>query len=304
VGAHYAVSSLFASYQPQDRVYCYRVETDGYRQLSAGKARLALGRARIISEVTQETLAVSFGALHLGDHNVIGGIGKAPQAADASADGALAEAFSRADIPAVLRLLDRSFDGGTYSLKVLFRDEQRRILDLILNSTVEEAETVYRQLYEEHAPLMRFLADLRMPLPKGLQVAAEVALNNALRRALGAQELDVAHIAALLAESERAGAALDRTSFGYTLSRTIERLVDRFREEPEDIDRLQRLSEAVALARRLPFDIEYWKAQNEYYDLLRNVLPGVRARALSDDGARVWGERFVELGERLRVKVS
>ena len=305
VGAHYAVSSLFDSYQQQDRVYCYRVEAEEYRQLSAGKAKLALGRARVTSEVTQEDLTVSFGALHLGDHNVAGGIRKWIEGAESGGDEALADAFSRADIPAVLRLLDRSFDGGTYSLKVLFRDEQRRILDLILNSTIEDAETVYRQLYEEYAPLMRFLADLKMPLPSGLQVAAELALNNALRRALGTRELDHAHISALLAEAERAGAALDRASFGYTLSRTIDALVDRFREEPYDLDRLKQLSEAVALAQRLPFDIHYWKAQNEYYGLLRHILPGVRARAASDDeDARAWVERFVELGERLRVRVA
>ena len=303
VGAHYAVSSLFDSYQPVDRVYCYGVETDGYRQLSAGKAKLALGRARVTSEVTLESAIVSFGALHLGDHNVVAGV-REGTLADSGADAAIVDAFSRADIPGVLRLLDKHFTGGTHSLKVAFRDEQRRILDRILDSTVEEADGVYRQLYDEHAPLLRFLADLRMPLPKGLQLAAEFALNNALRRALGSLDIDLAHVHALLAEADRAGATLDRTTLGFTLTRTIEALAARFREEPYAVDRLDALDRAVALALQLPFEIDYWKAQNEYYGLLRDVFAGVRARAGHDESARVWVERFVELGDKLRVRVS
>src|SRR5256885_9217710 len=53
--------------------------------------------------------------------------------------------------------------------------------------SLQEAEAVYRQLYEVNAPLLRFLSDLRIPLPKSLQLAAEFALNNSLRRALGTQ---------------------------------------------------------------------------------------------------------------------
>ena len=52
----------------------------------------------------------------------------------------------RADIPDVIRAFDRSFGVDTYSLKSMFRDEQRNILSRILISTLDEAEAVYRQL--------------------------------------------------------------------------------------------------------------------------------------------------------------
>ena len=96
------------------------------------------------------------------------------------------QAFSRADIPDVIRAFDRGFGTDTYSLKSLFRDEQRNTLSRILSDTLEEAESVYRQLYENHAPLMRFLSDLKTPLPKAFQTTAQYALNSHLRRALAA----------------------------------------------------------------------------------------------------------------------
>ena len=47
---------------------------EDFRILSAGKKRLALGKARISSEITGDRAEVSFGVLHFGDHNVVGGI--------------------------------------------------------------------------------------------------------------------------------------------------------------------------------------------------------------------------------------
>ncbi|MBI3962495.1 MAG: DUF3536 domain-containing protein, partial [Deinococcus sp.] len=151
VGAHYALSSLFEPYGEQARIYCYTISREDYRSLEAGKAKLAVGRARITSEITREAAALSFAALHLGDHNLNGGarvfLG---QQAYLTMVQEVIEAFAQADLPTVIRLLDKHFGTSTYSLKLLFRDERRKILDLILNSTLAEAEAAYRQIYEHH----------------------------------------------------------------------------------------------------------------------------------------------------------
>jgi hypothetical protein len=62
-------------YEARSRIFCYQVEQEDYRLLQAGKARFALGRARITSEITRETENITFGVLHLGEHNITGGIG-------------------------------------------------------------------------------------------------------------------------------------------------------------------------------------------------------------------------------------
>ena len=64
---------------------------------------------------------------------------------------------TRADIPEVLRLMDKELGSTAYSLKSLFRDDRRAILEQILNTSLEEAEAAYRQIYEHHIPLGHFL---------------------------------------------------------------------------------------------------------------------------------------------------
>ena len=108
VGGHYAISSLFESYPDKTRIYCYEVERERYSVEAEGKIRLATGCARFRSAITEESAALDFTVLHLGDHNVTAGI----RAADASSDEdqkKLVAAFAQADTAEVIRLLDQVY---------------------------------------------------------------------------------------------------------------------------------------------------------------------------------------------------
>ncbi|MEE9265025.1 MAG: DUF3536 domain-containing protein, partial [Vicinamibacteria bacterium] len=135
VGAHYAVSSLFESYPEKSRVYCYDVEREDSHSFEAGKPKLVLGRAKLTSRITRASTVLSYGALHFGDHNVSAGVRKF--VGDENYQNLLAdvgEPFNRGDFPEVIRLFDREFGKSNYSLRSLFRDQQRKIVNLILKS--------------------------------------------------------------------------------------------------------------------------------------------------------------------------
>jgi alpha-amylase/alpha-mannosidase (GH57 family) len=304
VGAHYAISSVFNSYPDEARIYCYTVRRKDFRVADAGKLKLVIGRASFTSEITLETGQLAFGVLHFGDHNLHGGVRS--MATDAEYEKLIAEAtaaFSRADIPEVIRAFDRGFGVDTYSLKSLFRDEQRSILSQILISTLDEAEAAYRQLYEHHAPLMRFLIDLKTPLPKAFRTTAEYALNSHLRRAFS-DELDAGRIRSLLEEARLGGVDLDATTLEYTLRKTIERMAGRLREDPTNLADLHELRQAVELTEELPFAVTLWTVQNIAYDLLQQVYPSMLEEAETDDDARAWIEDFDVLARKLSLKMA
>jgi hypothetical protein len=48
--------------------------------------------------------------------------------------------------------MDRNFGESSYSLKTLFRDEQRKVLDQILMSTHEDVESRFRQITDSYTP--------------------------------------------------------------------------------------------------------------------------------------------------------
>jgi alpha-amylase/alpha-mannosidase (GH57 family) len=305
VGAHYAVSSLFQGYGERAEIYCYRVEREDFRVLPAGKKRLAVGRARIASGITRESGRVTFGVLHFGDHNVSGGIREFQGTESYEALAAeISEIFESADFPEIIRAVDRNFGPGAYSLKLLFRDEQRRILGRILEVNMADVDAAYRQLYMQNAPLMRFLSDVGYPMPKSFHVAAELALNSELRRAFEETPLDVERARGVLYEAKNAGIEWDGPGLGYTLRKTIERMIGDFRKSPEDLPLLQRLDAAVEMGNALPFEVPFWETQNVFFEMLQSVRPAFLLRASQgEEKAREWIARFSGLGAKLSVRV-
>ena len=306
VGAHYAVNSLFSDYEESARVYCYSVEREDYRLVASGRARLALGRARVRSEITFEAEEVAFGVLHLGDHNLSGGTipYPGPELYERLV-AEIAEPFRKADLTETLRNVDRGFGSGTYTLRLLFRDEQQKVLALILRAVLHAADAVYRELYEEHAPLMRFLSSHGIAQPRGFRLAAELALATSLRRALEAPAPDPTRLSAILEEARNVGVVMHEDGLGLAVEHTLERLAEGLRGSPSELARLEELVAVVDLARQLPFEVDFWKVQNVYYRLLKTLLPGWRREAEAGfEDARRWMERFLALGEKLSVKVT
>lgn len=305
VAAHYAASSLFEDYGDETSIYCYQVEREDYRRFDSGRVQLAVGRAHVTSRVTLESARLSFACIHFGDHNLVGGV-RAFQgnAAYVTMAEELNDAIEASDIPEAVRRLDRHFVAASYSLKTLFRDEQRKILDTILESALSDAEGVYRNLYQQHAPLMRFVAELGVPMPSAFKTAAQFVLNVDLRRALE-EELDFVRIQALLEEASLWQAQLDTAGLVYSLERRLEEQAGLLKKRPKQVPVLERLEMLVDVARTVPFEVDLSKAQNTYYELLHGVYSEIRAEpGHRGDAEPSWRDYFRTLGEKLSIRVE
>jgi alpha-amylase/alpha-mannosidase (GH57 family) len=304
VAAHYAVSSLFDGTRPERRIYCYEVELQQGDRRQSGETVLLVGRANVTSEITQESDTVTFAVLHFGSHNLTGGIRRyAGENEFRALRDELLRAFSTADIAAVVRLL-ANFPEYTFSLKSLFGDRQRAILYRVLESNLADAERAYRRLYEDNASLMRFLIAQDLPIPRAFRMAAEFVLNRDIRAALSG-ELELDRARSLLEDAEAVRVPLDQEGLSYAVERALEKQATGFLEHPRDIDRLEHWADMADLTEALPFDVNLWKTQNVFYDLLKTVYPSVQERANGgDEAAARWIKLFTSLGERLSIAVA
>jgi alpha-amylase/alpha-mannosidase (GH57 family) len=298
VGAHYAIKALFRGFEQHSAIYAYEVHLLDSRTLQTGRMKIALGRAGIRSRVTRNQAEVMFGVLHLGDNNVYAGVRDFQgQTQYESLLSDSERAFENVDIPDSIRALDRHFGQTSYSLKSLFKDERQRVVSVLLESVVNEAEAMYRQVYENHAPLMRFLGEASMPLPKVLSVTSEFVINAALRRAFENEPLDLDRIASLLDASRRERLNLDHAGLSYSLTGRINSLMQAFAAMPDDIETLERMNAVFEMVRSLPFQPHLWKVQNVYYELAQTLYPKIAGRG--DQASREWVEQFQRLGEKL-----
>ncbi|MGQ0814907.1 MAG: DUF3536 domain-containing protein [Gemmatimonadota bacterium] len=305
VGAHYAVSSLYEQPDHDAQVYCYHVTSEAREKFVSGNAQLVIGRAHVQSQITRAYALTTFAVLYFGDHHVHGGIRtfiSADEYKRLLTD--LKAAFLDRDFPSVIRGLDDHFRRSTFSFKSLFSDTQRRILDRILQSTLTEAETAYRDLYRNHAPLMRFMSELGLPLPEAFTTTAEYVLNTDLHRTLTRDTIDLDRVSELLEQVEAAKVELDRKGVSYAFERTLERLARELAADPADAGKLSTLERTATIARSMPFEIDVWQVQNIYFALLEEHYPTYLARAAQDDPPAIeWTQSFERLGEQLAIHV-
>jgi hypothetical protein len=302
VAAHYAISSVFSSFGDETDLFCYRVRRISYDIHTSGRGRLALGRAHISSAITGYQQSFSFAVLHFGDQNITAAVKPYTDADSAEFDAFAAKAeehVQRAKFPEVIRLMDSEYGRVDYSLTSLFRDEQRRIVELILNSTLWDIENSLTTIYEDHASLLHYLSQAGLPKPPALTLAAGFAINAGLRRALETDPIDIAQMRSFLSLAKADQVPLETSTLSYIADQRMKRAMVELQMSAGSLETLDRaLTLALNLA-ELPFELNLWQAQNIWYEIL-----GTSNYALSSlaQGERAqWDDHFGGLGTCLRI---
>ncbi len=306
LGAHLAVSSLFEQYPDVVRIYACTFENQVRHEYTAGKARLVVGRSRVTFDVTRATDVLSYAALHLGDHNVNCGV-RFFRGEEAFQEmlAEISEAFLQADFPRVIRIMDRHFGESYYSLQSLFRDEQRKILHQILQSTEQDVESHFRQIAEKYTPLMHFLKGIDAPLPVPIRTAADFVLNRDILHIIRSPDPDPDRLRQLLDQAIAGNVALDTETLAYAVQGAFDERMTRIARNPDDVDWLARTADFAEVVRSMNLDANLWKTQNAYFRMRREFAP---ERALlagkGDEAAMRWVHHFNRLGEYLGFRVG
>jgi hypothetical protein len=302
-GAHFAVSSIFEEHDESTRIYSFLFRRLDERRLETGQEQLLVGLVEVSSVVTGDRETLSYAVLHLGNHNVVGGVRpfQDRDAYDAMSEG-ISAPFLRTDFTSVIRMLDREFEASTYSLRSLFRDAQRRIVDQILQASIEDAEENLTRLYEQRAPLLRFLSDLQIPQPKPFKVAAEYVLNMRLQRIFQQPDPKLRAVQATLEQVRATGVELEAREVSFAAQRALERIAERMEWEAKEVKGLRKLREMAELVLPPPLAADPWRVQNVFYRVAHGFLPEMTRRAQAGDAdAREWVEEAERLGGLIRV---
>jgi alpha-amylase/alpha-mannosidase (GH57 family) len=302
VVAHYAISSIFSSFSEETELFCYYVRRISYEIFSSGRGRLAMGRVHIASAITGRQSNYSFAVLHFGDQNITAAV-KVYDPSESEAFESFVKQASeqvlRADFPKVIRLLDSYYGHVDYSLTSLFTDEQRRIVQVILNSTLWDVEKSMTTIYEDHASLLHFLSQAGLPKPAALTLAAGFAINAGLRRALEADPIDEAALRSYLALAKADQVTLEAVTLSYIADQRMKRAMIELQMSAGSLEMLDRALTLARIVTELPFDLNLWQAQNVWYEILRSSSYALTS--LTPDDRPLWEKAFKELALCLSI---
>jgi alpha-amylase/alpha-mannosidase (GH57 family) len=299
VAAHYAISSIFTSYLDETELFCYSIRRLNFEVVTSGRGRLLFGQARIASQITQEPETVIFAVVYFGDQNITAVVKRFdPSFVDeyAAFVQKARSAVIGADFPALIRLFDQLFRSKTYNVLSLFKDEQRRILKLILNSTIAEVESSLIAIYEDHASLLQFLAQTGAPTPPSLSLAATFAVNAGLKRALESDPIDALQVRAYRGLAAADKIQVDRNTLSYIADQTMKRAMVRLQADFKNMGHLENALLTARTLNELPFELNIWQAQNIWHETLK--------LSLKQQLPEGWTEKFRELGTQMKIRVD
>lgn len=299
--AHDALTGIFIDSPPNHDIYLHRVMRHSRQTWSCGHMRVVVGMSDVTAVLTGEHARFVYGVVLTGEQVVAGGV--SPEIHRyARLRAHVDQAVQQQQHEQLLAVMHAELGRFDYSLRSIFRDEQRTIMTRMLRAVTDTVVQQFHAMYAEHAALMKFLQRMSVPLPPELQAVAALAVQADLRALLVAPQLDIGALRGLIEAAHQAGVALDTTAVADTATHALQRMAAQLLTTPASPAVIAQLREFIDVMRAV--DVELWMAQNTYNVVWQRDYTDMCQRAHQGDAnARAWVDEFRHLGIQLNMGI-
>jgi len=304
VAFQYAITSLIEGKPGESPLRLYDIFCKSYERAETGNLKLAMGHALFRSKSTLKESIMMFIALHMGDHNCIGGVGTYTTEDEfETIKERIWTAFTKSDLPGMILSIDRHFDLHSYSLWHLFPDGKRNVMYTLLNDALQDVEYAYKQIYRRYFPFITAMKELNIPTPKALEFPIQYTLNRELIAALDEQIIDNDNIERILNDMNRGNFDTDTKLLAVHATQAISRLLDTIARDPLNIVSIANTNRLFHLLSPLSLTMDLWSCQNTYYRIGESMCHTMREKLRDgDEHAQEWVREYSLLGDYLKVR--
>jgi hypothetical protein len=303
IAFYYAITSLIEPYPEEAGITIYTVRSHVHKQGEAGFLKLVTGQAFFRSEITRKESTQVYAAIHIGDHNFMGGVGQY-QNEDRFREmqDEIWGAFARSDIPELILCLNRHFESHSYSLWDLPRDGRRKVLYSVLETTLADIESEYRQIYCRYFALIRAMKEMQIKPPEALEYPIQYILNHDIDHNLTSPRVDLSRLETTVGELIHGRYQPDLQTLNYIAGECISWSLQKIALDPEEISGIRDLNRIFSLIQPLKLKPELWDSQNQYFRIHTAYSAQMHGQAQAgDEEAKEWVAEFTTLGVNLGV---
>ncbi|MFH0809652.1 MAG: DUF3536 domain-containing protein [Pseudomonadota bacterium] len=173
---HFAIASIFSNEMTHlEDIFHYRVRVLDYDRHQRGAIVLATGVVELTSGVMPEPHRYAFAMTFLGGYFFRTGV---TETTENSADAFKQRLFECLDERPgeVIQLVEEVFAGHFYSLRDVFKEQKKRILEALVAKEIEEYHVAFDHVFETTRDAMEEMIREGLSLPEEFQVAAEKTL--------------------------------------------------------------------------------------------------------------------------------
>ena len=150
IASLWAISSLYQDFEDEENVYCYKIKRFDYQKVQKGNSTFIVGHIEIKSRITLESVNEVFALVQFSGGDFHCAIKEFSDENDyAQMRTNLIKIFMLNPLTEIIRALDENFGKEYFTLKDIFIEERRKILQIMLKGKLEKFAQTYKDMYEE-----------------------------------------------------------------------------------------------------------------------------------------------------------
>jgi len=267
----WAISSLYQDFEDEEDVYCYSVKCDDYQKAAKGNANFIIGNIEVTSKVTLQKSNLVFALMQYtgGDfHCAIKEYSNNEEYQDLKKQ--LVRVFMLNPLTEIIRALDEKFGKEYFTLKDIFIEERKKILQILLKDQLGRFADTYKGMYNQGKGSIYHMQNLGLEIPNEFKISAQYALsqryNDLLANSDGFVEKNIIQeIMDINFEAKKMNINIDKTPSNKNFAKKINTNLNRLTKSFE-FQQAAAIVELFEIIEKLDLQIDISESQNIYYN--------------------------------------
>jgi len=302
----WAISSLYQDFEDEESVYCYKIRKKSYKTVTKGNSKFIVGHIEIESKVTLEKSDMIFALLQFSGGDFHCAI---KEYSDNFGDikKELIRTFLVAPLTEIIRNIDNYFGKEYFTLKDIFIEERRKILQTMLRGKLQIFSNTYESMYNEGKGSIYQMQGLGLAIPEEFKISAQYVLtkqfNELFVDSKGFIDADVIQQASdINFEAKRIGIEIDKTPTAKIFSKKVAQNINRL-SYALDLQQVDATLELLDCISKLELKVDIAEAQSYFFSKIVKNLEEL-IQNISCQADRDLLTMLFEIGENMNIKMA
>ena len=311
VASLWAISSLYQDFDDEENVYCYKVIRHDYQKVEKGNSSFVTGCIEVQSRITQQKSNLIFALMQYADGDFHCAIKEYSEDIEFNTmKNTLIKKFLLDSITEIIRALDEYFGKEYFTLKDIFIEERRKILQILLKDKLDKFARTYEEMYDEGKSSIYHMQNLGLTIPDEFKISAGYALsrkfNDLIIHSGGFVDPTITQQAVdINYESKRMGIKLDKAPSNKIFAKKINQNLNRLTYGLE-VQQAEVIMELFDYIEKLELEVDIAEAQNIYftkiYSHINEIIDMLQQSKRKNDRKLI--EMLLDIGEKLNINTD
>jgi len=311
IASLWAISSLYKDFEDEEDVYCYKIKKHSYKKVQRSTSKLVVGHIEIESKITLQKSNLMFALVQYSNGDFHCAIKEFSDETEyLNIQKELFRIFMLSPLTEIIRALDEYFGKEYFTLKDIFIEERRKILQVMLQGKMQRFGQMYQEIYSEGKSSIYHMQSLGLSIPDEFKISAGYTLsrqfNDLIVNAKGFLDNEIIQQAMdINFETKKIGIEIDKTPTNKVFSQKISQNISRLAQNLE-IQQAEATLEIFDNIEKLELNVDITEAQNSYFNKIFHEMGGIieNMSQKSHSSDTNFISILLEIGQKLNINTD